>query len=99
MHETRGVPKGNIVSEWDFAQLDQQPDQTPNISTVAVSGIVWLINSNTPEYLENISQKEKCKMIVESNTSGPRKKSSIQREKENHTRKEIYADEGKKRKM
>ena len=50
--------KENIISEQDFAQLDKQLEQTPNISTVAVSGLVCFINNRTPEYLKNLSQAE-----------------------------------------
>ena len=98
MLETRGVPKENIISGRDFAQLDQQLDQTPTISTLAVSGIVCFINNKTSEYLENISQEEKCKMITRAIQEAPGRKAAY-REKGNHTRKETYADEGKKRKM
>ena len=81
MHETRGVPKENIISEWDFAQLDQQLDQTPTISTVAVSGIVCFINNKTPEYLENISQEEKCKMITGAIQEAPGRKAAYREKK------------------
>ena len=69
-------------------------DQTPTINTVAVSGIVCFI-TKTLEYLENIS-RGRVQDDYMSNTRDPRKKNSIQREKENHTRKVTYADEGKK---
>ena len=44
MEETAGTPKENIISERDFAQLGRQLEETPAISTIAVSGIVCFIN-------------------------------------------------------
>ena len=72
MQETAAVPKENIISERDFAKLDKQLEQTPNISTVAVSGLVCFINK-TPEYLENLSQEEKHKMITRAIQEAPNK--------------------------
>ena len=69
--------KKNIISEPDFAQLDKQLEQTPNMSTVAVSELVCFINNKTPEYLENLSQAEKHKMITRAIQEAPNKTSSI----------------------
>ena len=81
MHETRGVLKENIISESYFAQLDQKLGQTPNISTVAVSRIVCFINNKTPEYLENISQEEKCKMIMRAIKEASGRKAACRKKK------------------
>ena len=75
MHETKVVPKENIISERDFAELDQQLDQTPTTSTTSVRGIVCFINK-TPEYLENISKEEKCKMIMRAIQEAPGRKTA-----------------------
>ena len=73
VQETAAVPKENIISEWDFAQLDKQLEQTPDISTVVVSGLVCFINNKTPEYLENLSQAEKHKMLTRAIQEAPNK--------------------------
>ena len=78
VQETAAVPKENIISEPDFAQLDKQLEQRPNISTVAVSGIVCFVNKKTPEYLENLSQAEKHKMITRAIQEAPNKRVAIE---------------------
>ena len=81
MQETAVVPKENIISEQDFAQLDKQLEQTPNISRVAVSGLVCFINNKTPEYLVNLSQEEKHKMIKRAIQEAPKKQVAYREKK------------------
>ena len=38
--QTKSVPKTNVISERDFAQLDRLIREKPNIATVALEGIV-----------------------------------------------------------
>ena len=82
MEETAGTPKENIISERDFAQLGRQLEETPAISTIAVSGIVCFINIKTPEYLENISEEEKHKMITRAIQEGPRRRVEYREKKQ-----------------
>ena len=63
MDETAGVPKQNIISEQDFAQLDRQLEQKQNVSTAAVSGLICFANNKTANYLENCTEEEKSQMI------------------------------------
>ena len=63
MEETAGVPKQNIISERDFAQLDRQHDQKQNVSTAAVNGLICFANNKTANYLENCTKEEKSQMI------------------------------------
>ena len=63
MHETAGVPKQNIISERDFAQLDRKLDQKQNVSTAAVSGLICFANNKTAKYLENCTEEEISQMI------------------------------------
>ena len=63
MNETAGVPKQNIISERDFAQLDRQLDQKQNLSTAAVSGLICFANNNTANYVDNCTKEEKSQMI------------------------------------
>ena len=63
MDETAGVPKQNIISERDFAQLDRQLEQKQNVSTAAVSGLICFANNKTANYLENCTEEEKSQMI------------------------------------
>ena len=59
MEETAGVPKQNIISEGDYAQLDRQLDQKQNVSTAAVSGLICFANNKTENYLENCTKGRK----------------------------------------
>ena len=61
--ETAGVPKQNIISERDFAQLDRQLEQKQNVSTAAASGLTCFANNKTANYLENCTKDEKSQMI------------------------------------
>ena len=63
MQETAGAPKHNIISEWDFAQLDRQLLQKPAASTIALSSLICFMNNGTPKYIENLSLEERGKMI------------------------------------
>ena len=63
MDETAGVPKQNIISERDFAELDRQLEQKQNVSTAAVSGLICFANNKTANYLENCTKDEKSQMI------------------------------------
>ena len=65
MQETTGVPKQNIISEWDFALLDRQLSQKPSAATPSLSGIICFMNNKTPEYLESLPDEEKLKMIAQ----------------------------------
>ena len=82
MEKTAGTPKENIISERDFAQLGRQLEETPAISTIAVSGIVCFINNKTPEYLENISEEEKHKMITRAIQEAPRRRVEYREKKQ-----------------
>ena len=62
--ETRTTPKHNIICECDFAHLDRQLKECPQISNVALSGMVCFINNKTPQYLESLSEEERHNFIV-----------------------------------
>ena len=65
MQETTGVPKQNIISEWNFAPpLDGQLSQKPSAATPSFSGIICFMNNKTPEYLESLLDEEKSKMVA-----------------------------------
>ena len=58
--ETRTTPKHKIIYECDFAHLDKE---CPQISNVALSGMVCFINNKTPQYLDSLSEEERHKLI------------------------------------
>ena len=62
MQETAGAPKHNIISEWDFAQLDRQLLQKPAASTITLNCLICF-NNGTPKYLESLSSEERVRMI------------------------------------
>ena len=61
--ETRTTLKHNIICEHDFAHLDRKLKEYPQISNVALSGMVCFISNKTPQYLESLSEEERCKLI------------------------------------
>ena len=61
--ETRTTPKHNIICEHDFAHLDRKLKECPQISNIALSGMVCFINNKTPQYLESLSEEERHKLI------------------------------------
>ena len=61
MDETAGVPKQNIISERNFAQLDRQLKQKHNVSTAVVSGLICFANNKTANYLENLQRMKNHK--------------------------------------
>ena len=63
LEATVGVPKHNIISERDFAQLDRQLLQKPVASTVALSGLICFVNNGTPKYLESLSSEKQSTVI------------------------------------
>ena len=63
MNETKTTPKHNIICERDFAQLHRKLQERPQISNVALSGIVCFINNKTPQYLESLPEEERHKLI------------------------------------
>ena len=61
--ETRTTPKHNIICECDLAHLDRKLKECPQISNVALSGMVCFINNKTPQYLDSLSEEERHKLI------------------------------------
>ena len=61
--ETRTTLKHNIICEHDFAHLDRKLNECPQISNVALSGMVCFINNKTPQYLDSLSKEETHKLI------------------------------------
>ena len=45
MIETKNTPKQNILCECDFAQLGRKLKESPQISSIALSGIVYFTNN------------------------------------------------------
>ena len=51
LRETKSVPKTNVVSERDFAQLDRLLREKPNASTLSLEGMIMLANNKTGELM------------------------------------------------
>ena len=69
---TQHVPKTNVISERDFAQLDRLLREKPNIATVALEGIILFSNNQTRNWLEKKSAKEKAKIIEAARKLAPK---------------------------
>ena len=63
MSETKNTLKHNILCECDFAQLDRKLKESPQISSIALDGIVCFMNNKTPGYLTSLTEKEKHNLI------------------------------------
>ena len=57
--ETRSVPNSNVISERDFAKLDQFLREKPNATTLSLEGIILFSNNKTATWLQDKSPKEK----------------------------------------
>ena len=57
--ETRSVPNSNVISERDFAKLDQLLQEKPNATTLSLEGIISFSNNKTATWLQDKSPKEK----------------------------------------
>ena len=56
--QAKSVPKTNVVSECDFAQLDQLLRVKPNVATVVLEEIVLFSNNATRQWLDLKSKKD-----------------------------------------
>ena len=60
LRETKSVPKTNVVSERDFAQLDRLLREKPNASTLSLEGIIMFSNNKTGiGYVQSQRKKDK----------------------------------------
>ena len=60
--ETKTTPKHNIICERDFAHLDRKLKESPQISSVALSGVVCF-KTIRHQFLESLSPEEQHKYI------------------------------------
>ena len=56
--EIASVPKTNVVSERDFAQLDRLLRQKPNASTLALEAMILFTNNKTASWLKSKTETE-----------------------------------------
>ena len=63
VEQARHVPKTNVVSERDFAQLDRLLHEKPNFATVALEGILLFSNNATQEWLNSKSEEQRAKIF------------------------------------
>ena len=86
--ETKTTPKHNIICERDFAHLDRKLKESPQISSVGLSGVVYFINNKTPHFQESLSPEERHKYIERAISE---KKGSIKKYQEMEERRQILA--------
>lgn len=66
---TSSVPKTNVVSERDFAQLDLQLRIKPSARMVTHEALIMWRNNKTVSWLEKLSQQEKEKLLADARKS------------------------------
>ena len=59
MSETKNTLKHNILCECDFAQLERKLKESPQISSIVLSGIVCFMNYRTSDYLTSLTEEER----------------------------------------
>ena len=69
--ETRSVPKTNIVSEREFAQLDRLLYQKPNATTLCLEGMILFANNKTSRWLYSKSPEERHDLLKKARDIAP----------------------------
>lgn len=58
-HETRSVPKTNVIPERDFAVLDRLLSQKPNVSYIALESLLLFSHNKTSAWLDSKTPQER----------------------------------------
>ena len=69
--EIASVPKNNIISERDFAQLDRLLRQKPNASTLALEAMILFANNKTASWLKSKSEAEIADLLKIARSKAP----------------------------
>ena len=69
--EIASVPKTNVVSERDFAQLDRLLRQKPNASTLALEAMILFANNKTAGWLKSKTETEIADLLRSARTKAP----------------------------
>ena len=69
--QAKSVPKTNVVSERDFAQLDRLLREKPNVATVALEGIVLFSNNATRQWLDLKSEEDRHRIFAAARDLAP----------------------------
>ena len=69
--EIASVPKTNVVSERDFAQLDRLLQQKPNASTLALEAMILFANNKTASWLKSKTETEIADLLRTARTKAP----------------------------
>ena len=75
LEETKSVPNSNTISERDFAKLDSLLREKPNATTLALEGIILLLNNKTAQWLREKSTKDREMLFAKARKIGPEFKS------------------------
>ena len=71
MAETANCPATNLITERDFAHLDRQLKEKPNISTIAVTGTVMFLNNKTAQWLNTLDSSTKAEYMEKARKNAP----------------------------
>jgi E1A/CREB-binding protein len=69
--QTSSCPTTNLITERDFAHLDQQLKSKPNISTLAVTGSVMFLNNKTCAWMQSLPPEEKAHYMQTARKKAP----------------------------
>lgn len=61
--ETASVPKTNVISERDFAQLDRLIREKPDADTIALEGMILFSNNTTAGWLHSLPCDKQSQLI------------------------------------
>ena len=80
--EIASVPKNNIISERDFAQLDRLLRQKPNASTLALEAMILFANNKTASWLKSKSEAEIADLLKTARSKAPEFRKLFQHRRE-----------------
>jgi len=83
LEETSKCPATNLITERDFAHLDRQLKEKPNISTIAVTGTVMFLNNKTFSWLNSLEKDTRANYMETARRKAPELIKSYRQKKKN----------------
>lgn len=99
---TANLPKTNILSEHDFAQLDRFLREKPNSTTLAVESMIMLANNHTMGWLSTKTEQERATILQAARASVPYQRDLARQRKaaiQEYRRKKLKEQQEKKEKQ
>ncbi len=99
MSETAKAPLHNMLTERDFAHLDRKLRESPNMSTVALSGKICFTNNKSSQWLKNLDDATREQYIKTARQEGRKSNKMKNDEMRKMRRQEVEKKQQKKENM